>query len=231
MDQKNLQLGFQNFLKKFGTTLKELRTKKNMSQVELSTSSKIDYRNYQNIEAGKNNFKIETAYRISNLLGTELIQLLHTQTAPPPSPLEDFFGHYGIGTMILDSTGIIRFLDPRVKSWLPPEFMDCEGNTFEKVVDHQCIETLQAEFKLRKSTLRGMLSIRLPSLDRKSSRLFDVYVTPILDRIGTHAFSLCLISQTEAPSCTLCENPCGQFKKKTDWIRGQKALSDVRSTH
>lgn len=65
-----------NIKLKLGKKIKELRTKKGMTQEELAGAAEIDYKYLQTIE-GKNppNVKIETLEKIAKALGVTLSKL------------------------------------------------------------------------------------------------------------------------------------------------------------
>lgn len=65
-----------NYLNIIGEKLKTLRKTNQLTQAELAEKVGIDYRNYQDIESGKTNFKIETLEKILNYFNTSVAALL-----------------------------------------------------------------------------------------------------------------------------------------------------------
>lgn len=61
--------------KKLGMRIKELRTERNLSQVELAVECNFEKSNLSRIEAGRTNPTVGTMFKISNGLGVSLKHL------------------------------------------------------------------------------------------------------------------------------------------------------------
>jgi len=72
MEQAELKI----FIKKIGSRIRELRTDKKMTQLDLAIVSNIDERQIQRLEASHTSPTIKTLYKISKALDIELYLLL-----------------------------------------------------------------------------------------------------------------------------------------------------------
>lgn len=66
----------QQLYKKLGMRIKELRTERNLSQVQLAVECDFEKSNLSRIEAGRTNPTIGTLFKISKGLGVSLMHLV-----------------------------------------------------------------------------------------------------------------------------------------------------------
>lgn len=61
-----------NGLKLLGNALKKMRKKSKLTQKSLCKLARLDYRNYQDIERGKTDFKVSTLIRVCKALNISM---------------------------------------------------------------------------------------------------------------------------------------------------------------
>ena len=67
------------FLKQIGKRLKQLRQNAKLTQVQLAKTVELDYRHYQNLEAGHSNFKITTIKKLADFYGISIANFFEDQ--------------------------------------------------------------------------------------------------------------------------------------------------------
>ncbi|MEW6056609.1 MAG: helix-turn-helix transcriptional regulator [Bdellovibrionota bacterium] len=70
---------FQKYLQQVGKNIKSARLKAGLRQVDLEEKIGLNYRHYQNIEAGKSNLSLETLYRLAKLFKVDVKDLVSSK--------------------------------------------------------------------------------------------------------------------------------------------------------
>jgi transcriptional regulator with XRE-family HTH domain len=72
-------MSFNQYLAKVGRNIKSARIKAGLRQIDLEEKIGLNYRHYQDIEAGKSNLSIETLYRLAKLFKVKIEDLVSTE--------------------------------------------------------------------------------------------------------------------------------------------------------
>lgn len=67
---------FGKYVRQVGRNIKTARANTGMKQVDVSATSGLSYRHYQDIEAGKVNVTLETLFRLAKIFKTSVQELV-----------------------------------------------------------------------------------------------------------------------------------------------------------
>jgi transcriptional regulator with XRE-family HTH domain len=71
-----MHAGFSKYLEQVGKNIKQARQKAGLRQVDIEEKIGLNYRHFQDIEAGKSNLSIETLFRLARLFKVEVAELV-----------------------------------------------------------------------------------------------------------------------------------------------------------
>lgn len=69
-------MAFNKYLQRVGRNIKSARLKAGLRQVDIEEKIGLNYRHYQNIEAGKSNLTLETLFRLAKLFKVSVKELV-----------------------------------------------------------------------------------------------------------------------------------------------------------
>ena len=70
---------FSKYLEQVGRNIRAARIKAELRQVDIEEKIGLNYRHYQDIEAGKSNLSIETLYRLAKLFKVDVKELVSSK--------------------------------------------------------------------------------------------------------------------------------------------------------